>query len=300
MQQSGVFHGVILVDKPAGITSAEAVRRIKRRLGHSTRVGHLGTLDPFATGLLPILIGEATKLAPFLQEGEKEYTGVIRLGTETDTLDCTGTVVRTAAAPAPESIRLDEIAARFTGAIEQVPPRFSALKREGVRLYELARRGDEVAEPAARRVTIGALELEWTGADALRFRMRCSTGTYVRSLARDIGRALGSAAYLFELRRTRNGLFEVGSATPLDELTDALDRGDAVPIIPLRAALAGIAEVEVPAPVAARIRDGDSRALLGRVPEAGGLFKVVSDGRLVAVARATSRATAALVRGFVT
>jgi len=299
MPQRPVLHGVILVDKPAGITSAEAVRRLKRRLGRQTRVGHLGTLDPFATGLLPILVGEATKLAPFLQEGEKEYTGVMRLGAETYTLDCTGTVVRSAALPAPGATRLEELSERFSGVIEQVPPLFSALKRDGVRLYELARSGAEVPAPAARRVTIGELDLAWQGDDALRFRVRCSTGTYVRSLARDLGRALGSAAYLLELRRTRNGFFEVGNTTPLDELIAVLDRGDAMPVISPRAALAGMEEVEVTATVAARIRVGDSSALAGHIPAGGGLFKVISDGELMAVARATSRATATLVRGFV-
>ncbi len=299
MPQRPVLHGVILVDKPAGITSAEAVRRLKRRLGRQPRVGHLGTLDPFATGLLPILVGEATKLAPFLQEGEKEYTGVMRLGAETDTLDCTGTVVRSAALPAPGATRLEELSERFSGVIEQVPPLFSALKRDGVRLYELARSGAEVPAPAARRVTIGELDLAWQGDDALRFRVRCSTGTYVRSLARDLGRALGSAAYLLELRRTRNGFFEVGNTTPLDELIAVLDRGDAMPVISPRAALAGMEEVEVTATVAARIRVGDSSALAGHIPAGGGLFKVISDGELMAVARATSRATATLVRGFV-
>src|ERR1700716_1697374 len=122
------MHGIIVIDKPAGPTSAEVVRLIKSRLGRAVRVGHLGTLDPFATGVLPILIGEGTKLAPFLQEGEKEYAGLIKLGAETDTLDRTGALVRTAAAPMLEAALLDEIATQFTGVIEQTPPIFSAIK----------------------------------------------------------------------------------------------------------------------------------------------------------------------------
>ncbi len=299
MPQRPALHGVTLVDKPAGITSAEVVRRIKHRLARGTRVGHLGTLDPFATGLLPILIGEATKLAPFLQEGEKEYVGIMRLGAETDTLDPTGTIVRTATVPALEAERLAQVSARFTGVIEQTPPVFSALKRGGVRLYELARRGIEVPPPPARRVEVRLLELAAPAGDSLRFRVRCSTGTYVRSLARDIGLALDSAAYLLELRRTRNGIFEIGDATPLDEVTAALQRGEELRMTTLREALAGMDEVEVTAIVAGRIRNGDASVLAGRIPSSGGLFKVVSGGSLVAVARATSRATAVLVRGFV-
>lgn len=299
MPQRPALHGVILVDKPAGITSAEVVRRIKRQFVSGTRVGHLGTLDPFATGLLPILIGEATKLAPFLQEGEKEYVGIIRLGAETDTLDPTGTIVRTAAVPALEAARLVQVSAGFTGVIEQTPPVFSALKRGGVRLYELARRGTEVPPPAARRVEVRLIELSATAADSLRFRVRCSTGTYIRSLARDIGRALDSAAYLLELRRMRNGVFEIGDATPLDDLIAALQRGDEVRMTTMLEALAGMEEVTVTATVATRIRNGDASVLAECIPSAGGLFKVVSSGSLIAIARRTSRVTATLVRGFV-
>src|SRR5690348_3972653 len=138
--------GILLIDKPGGITSAEVVRRIKARVRPS-RVGHLGTLDPFATGLLPILVGEGTKLAPFLQDGEKQYEGTIALGVETDTLDPTGLAVRTADVPAITPAMLAETAARFTGRIVQQPPIFSAIKRGGVPLYKLARRGDEVEPP---------------------------------------------------------------------------------------------------------------------------------------------------------
>src|ERR1700730_9248542 len=144
------MHGVIIIDKPSGPTSAEVVRLVKARHGRKTRVGHLGTLDPFANGVLPILVGEGTKLASFLQEGEKEYAGLVALGAETDTLDPTGAVVRTAAIPALEAERFRRIAARFTGIIAQTPPIFSAIKREGVPLYKIARRGDAVAPPAPR------------------------------------------------------------------------------------------------------------------------------------------------------
>jgi len=292
--------GIILVDKPPGITSAEVVRRIKARV-KPARVGHLGTLDPFATGLLPIMIGEATKLAPFLEGGDKEYTGLIRLGAETDTLDRDGEVVRTAEIPALTSERLAEVARRFTGAIDQVPPIFSAIKRGGVALYKLARRGGEVEPPGARKVEIRQLSLAAEGADSIRFTALCSAGTYARSLARDIGAALGSAGCLYELRRLRNGDFRLADALPLDRVLAALeaDGGQSIPVIGLREALPTMPEVTIDASLETRLRNGDSRALDGLAPREAPLFKVVSSKpALVAVARATSRVTAVIERVF--
>src|SRR5579875_2865200 len=152
------MHGIILIDKPAGITSAEVVRRIKARV-KPLRVGHLGTLDSFATGVLPILVGDATKLAPMLEGGDKEYEGIIRLGQETDTLDRDGKVVREAPVPAIGETDLRAVERRFSGQIEQVPPIFSALKRGGVRLYELARQGVEVEPPAPRTIEVKRISL---------------------------------------------------------------------------------------------------------------------------------------------
>src|SRR5258707_15608587 len=152
------MHGVIVIDNPSGPTSAEVVRLVKARLGRHSRVGHLGTLDPFATGVLPILVGEGTKLAPFLHDGDKYYEGLIALGAETDTLDRTGEVIRTAAVPSFDAARLADIAAQFTGTVTQIPPVFSAIKRDGVPLYKLARRGDDVAPPPPREVEIAHFE----------------------------------------------------------------------------------------------------------------------------------------------
>jgi len=290
--------GIILIDKPAGPTSADVVRQIKWRV-KPARVGHLGTLDPFATGVLPILVGEATKLAPFLQDGEKHYAGLIALGTETDTLDRTGEVIRTAPVPPLDLARLEAIAAKFTGTITQTPPIFSAIKRGGVPLYKLARRGEEVAPPAPRQVEIARLELIAEGAGAIRFTMVCSPGTYVRSLARDIGIALDSAAHLAELRRVRNGAFAIESARSLDAVLAALESGgDGLCLIGLRDAVPDLPEAAVDEATAKRLRNGDSRALDGLVPARAGWFKVVADGRLVAVAEATSRVTAVIARIF--
>ncbi len=290
--------GIILVDKPAGPSSADIVRRIKARV-RPARVGHLGTLDPFATGLLPILIGEATKLAPFIQEGDRQYEGLIRVGAETDTLDRTGSVVRTAEVPALDAARLSEVAARFTGAIEQTPPVFSAIKRSGVPLYKLARRGAEIAPPPARRVEIKSLRLEAENGSSIRFALVCSPGTYVRALARDIGLALQSAAHLFELRRLRTGIFSVEQASALEEVLAELESGGAVALIGLREALPSMPEVSLDGAAERRLRNGDSRALDGLVPPGSTCFKVVAGERLVAIAEATSRVTARTLRVFV-
>ena len=289
--------GVLLVDKPAGITSAEAVRQVKARV-RPARVGHLGTLDPFATGLLPILIGEATKLAPFLQDGEKEYEGVIRLGVATDTLDRTGVEIETAPVPPLAATALSRTAARFTGKIVQQPPIFSAIKRAGVPLYKLARRGVEVEPPPPREVEISRLALEAIDAGSIGFVATCSTGTYMRSLARDIGVALGTVAHLAELRRLRSGSFTLAKARPLAAVLEALAERNSTGLIGMREALGAMAEAEADVLGVRRLRNGDSRVLDGLVPEGAKLFKVVSEDALIAVAEATSRVTARVVRVF--
>jgi tRNA pseudouridine55 synthase len=262
-------------------------------------VGHLGTLDPFASGLLPILIGEATKLAPFIQDGSKVYEGLIALGTETDTLDRTGAVIRTAAQPELNAQDLASVAARFTGAIEQVPPVFSALKRAGIPLYKLARGGCEVEPPASRQVQIHELTLESQGPAMLRFTASCSTGTYMRSLARDVGLALGTVAHLSELRRLRSGNFTIRHALTAAEVLDALEQGGTADIlINLREALAELPEVAVEGIIEQRLRNGDSRALDFLAPPQAALFKVIANGHLLAVAEVVSRVTARVLRGF--
>jgi tRNA pseudouridine55 synthase len=296
---------VLIVDKPAGITSAEVVRQIKARV-RPDRVGHLGTLDPFATGLLPIMIGEATKLAPFLQDGEKEYEGVIRLGVETDTLDRTGAEIQTAEVPPFTAETLAAVAARFTGKIVQQPPIFSAIKRDGVPFYKLARRGVEVEPPPPREVEISRLVLDaqldtqpdTKDARSIHFVATCSTGTYMRSLARDIGVALGTVAHLAELRRLRNGSFTLEQARPLAAVLEALAAKDPSGMIGMREALAAMPEAEADATQVRRLRNGDSRALDGLVPQGAKLFKVVNAGALIAVAEAASRVTARVVRVF--
>ena len=287
--------GIILVDKPSGITSAEVVRRIKAKV-KPARVGHLGTLDPFATGVLPIMVGEGTKLAPMLEGGDKVYEGVIKLGAETDTLDRDGKVVREAPVPVTEPARLAEVARQFTGKIDQVPPVFSAIKRDGVRMYKLARKGnpEDLEPPPIRNVEIKALSLEVIGPEEIRFVATCSPGTYARALARDIGVALGTVAHLHELRRTRSGHFAIEKAVSLDDALTIEPRH----LIGLRDALPDLAELEVDDKTEKLLRNGDSRALEGQVPAGTEMFKVIFQGQLIAVAQATSRVTATIVRGF--
>ncbi len=292
------MHGVIIIDKPSGPTSAEIVRLVKSRLGRKTRVGHLGTLDPFATGVLPILVGEGTKLAPFLDKGEKEYTGIIVLGAETDTLDRTGEIVRTAPLPELDSERLDTVAARFIGTIQQTPPIFSAIKREGVPLYKMARRGEDVEPPAPRTVEITRLELRAESPDRISFVVACSSGMYVRSLARDIGLALESAAHLLELRRTRNGTFAIAQAVPLPTAMEELERKDYHSIIGMREALGTLPEVPIDSATERRLRNGDSRALDGLAPRNTEFYKVIAHENLVAVAEPNSRITSTIARIF--
>ncbi|MGA7871412.1 MAG: tRNA pseudouridine(55) synthase TruB [Candidatus Binatus sp.] len=293
------MNAILLVDKPAGISSAEVVRRVKSRV-KPARVGHLGTLDPFATGLLPIMIGEATKLAPFIDGGDKQYAGLIRLGVETDTLDRDGAVVRRAKVPEISAEKLARVAARFTGAIEQVPPVYSAIKRAGVPLYRLARRGADVAPPERRSVEIKRLDLTYEAPAAIRFVATCSPGTYARALARDLGVALGTVAHLEQLRRTRNGAFSLTDAMPLADVLAALDSGaPTLRLISPRAALVGMPELVVDIADEKRLRNGDSRVLDSQVPQGASLFKVISQhGELIAVARATSRVTAIVERIF--
>ena len=293
------MNAVIVIDKPAGITSAEVVRRIKRSV-KPARVGHLGTLDPFATGVLPILIGEATKLAPFLEGGDKRYAGLIKLGVETDTLDPDGSVVRTAPVPLLNPQCVAAIERRFSGRLSQVPPVFSALKRAGVPLYRLARKGVDVRPPPPRKIEIKVLKLETASRDTLRFELGCSAGTYVRSLARDIGVALQSAAHLAELRRLQSGDFSLPAA-PLERVLAAIGTQDlaSIQLIAPSDALGHLPRVVVDEAQERRLRNGDSSALDSIAPAGAEIFRVVqSSGDLIAIARATSRVTAVIERIF--
>ncbi len=211
-------NGVLLLDKPSGMTSNAALQTA-RRLFNAAKAGHTGTLDPMASGLLPLTFGEATKFSQMLLDADKGYVATVRLGIETDSGDAEGKVLSVR----PVAVSGTELAAvlrRFTGEIEQIPPMYSALKRGGKPLYEYARAGVEI-EREARRVCIHALELETCGDDSFIIRVECSKGTYIRSLAMDIGAVLGCGAHLAALRRTRIGAFQIGDAVPLQALEAA-------------------------------------------------------------------------------
>jgi tRNA pseudouridine55 synthase len=243
------MNGILILDKPAGLTSAEVVRRVKGRIG--VKVGHLGTLDPFATGVLPLCVGEGTKIAQFLNTSDKRYEGLIRLGSATDTGDRTGTVIRTAPVPVLEEAELERVARTFTGPILQVPPMYSAIKREGVPLYRLARSGIQV-ERDPRPVHLASLRLESREPELLWFEALCSKGTYVRVLAEDIGAALGSAAHLETLCRTGFGRFDLKQAVGLDVWDPAGRTG----LVSVAEALAHLPAVRLSASAACAAREG--------------------------------------------
>ncbi|RMH39416.1 MAG: tRNA pseudouridine(55) synthase TruB [Deltaproteobacteria bacterium] len=234
------MHGVAIIDKPAGMTSAEVVARVKRIAG-VRRCGHTGTLDPMATGVLPVCLGEATKLAGYLTAEDKAYDGEMVLGVETDTLDREGRVVRTADASGMTRAALERAMAQWVGEIDQIPPMYSAVKRDGRRLHELARAGEVVDRPP-RRVRVDSFALRGFDPPRASFSVVCSKGTYVRSLVADVGAALGCGAHLAALRRTRAGRFGLDRAVPLAGLdaaalrahlidpAEAVDRLRAVPV----------------------------------------------------------------------
>jgi tRNA pseudouridine55 synthase len=281
--------GLLLVDKPEGMTSAGAIRALKPRLGR-TKVGHLGTLDPFASGLLPLCLGEATKVARYLLAERKAYTGTIRLGVVTDTLDRTGQPLESMPVPPLAQVALDALAARFTGPQEQVPPMYSALKRAGVPLYKLARRGIEV-ERQPRQVEIMRLDLVRHDEERIDFSVVCSKGTYVRVLAADLGRALGTVAHLEGLRRTRVGQFSIEQATPLATLA-ASGAEESLPLLGVREALAGYAAFPAPAVGVARLRRGQQEPLSSLpAPRSAGETALVLDpaGEVAAVIEAAGR-----------
>jgi tRNA pseudouridine55 synthase len=217
--------GLLLVDKPAGMTSHDVVDVVRRAYGERS-VGHLGTLDPFATGLLVLLLGRATRLANFIEGEPKEYDAAVVFGSETDTDDCTGAVSRTASLPDVAAVR--DAIGTLTGEIEQVPPAYSAKQVDGRRAYDAARAGVALELPPVRvhvhEWRVGALTPE-----RLEASITCEGGTYIRALARDLGRACGSAAHLAALRRTRVGGFSVDDAASLDRL-----RSDPPPVRRLR------------------------------------------------------------------
>ncbi len=252
--------GVLLLDKPSGLTSNAALQTA-RRLLNAAKAGHTGTLDPMASGLLPLTFGEATKFSQMLLDADKSYEAQVRLGVQTDSGDADGAVIATRPVEVDEA-RLQAALARFRGEIEQVPPMYSALKRDGKALYEYARAGIEV-EREARRVAIHALELVAFSGERFSIRVDCSKGTYIRSLAMDIGAVLGCGAHLCGLRRTRIGRFEAADAVTLEALEAApADARDAL-LEPVDALVAHLDAVSLDADEARALMQGRTLARTG-------------------------------------
>ncbi|HMT06905.1 MAG TPA: tRNA pseudouridine(55) synthase TruB [Pyrinomonadaceae bacterium] len=253
------MNGILIIDKPAGITSHDVVYRVRRAL-KTKRVGHTGTLDPFATGVMVVLVGQATRLAQFLDKDEKEYVADVRFGFETMTGDRTGERRLGGRESRRQGelsqVEIEAVLPRFRGEIEQVPPMYSAKKVDGKKLYELARKGETI-ERKAVKVNISNLEItsEIRLTD-LGIRVRCSAGTYIRTLAEDIARAAGSAAHLAELRRTAAGSFTIDQAITLDELQQLDDPTSA--LTPMETAVAHLPEFVLREDRVAKTRNGMS------------------------------------------
>ncbi len=285
--------GILLLDKPAGESSNRALQRVKR-LYRAAKAGHTGSLDPLATGMLPICLGEATKVSGYLLDADKEYLARCRLGVATDTGDADGQV--TVEKPLPDDLAREQVEAcmqPLRGEIEQVPPMYSALKHQGERLYRLARRG-EVVERKPRTVTVHGLELVELGAQELALRIRCSKGTYIRTLVEELGRCLQCGAHVTSLRRTGLGPFHGAAMTTLEDLQDRAANGgfaalDAL-LLPAETALEGWPAVRLPADAAHYLLQGQP-VWVPRAPDAGwvtvfgpdrfiGVGEILDDGRV--------------------
>jgi tRNA pseudouridine55 synthase len=282
-------HGWIILDKPVGMTSTHAVSIVKR-LFAAKRAGHAGTLDPLASGCLPIALGEATKTVPFVMDGRKAYRFSVRWGEERDTDDAEGRVVATSDARASEA-EIRELLPQFTGSIEQVPPRFSAIKVDGERAYDMARDGEDVALKP-RTVDIHRLDLvEVPDPDSTVFAAECGKGTYVRALARDMGRLLGCHGHVAALRRTGVGPFTEPDMIPLERLESLCHRAAAGELslaqvlLPVETALDDIPALAISKADAARLQRGQAVLMRGRdAPVFRGMIYVTASGRLIALA----------------
>jgi tRNA pseudouridine55 synthase len=296
--------GVVVVNKPSGPTSFDVVRRVKG-LFKAKRVGHTGTLDPTATGVLPICVGEATKVAGFIADGEKEYEATVRFGQVTDTQDAAGKVLETRPVEGLSEDRVREALRSFVGLIEQTPPMYSARKVEGKRLYELARAGEEV-ERVPRTVNVDEARLTFLQPPDCGIFVRCSKGTYLRTLAHDLGARIGCGAHLRELRRLRVASFGIDESVGLDELMAAAKQGRdelARYLKPLDRALEGLAELRLDPHLSRRVAHGHtpgpadlSRLRAPPYPRGRRVRLVDPTGQVLAVAESDGVGTLKLLR----
>lgn len=248
------MNGLLLVDKPCGITSFEVVRKVRRWCG-TRQVGHCGTLDPSATGVLPVAVGSATRLVEYLMAGDKEYVATLRLGTVTDTQDGDGQILATQPWDHVDRQALETALAGFVGEIRQVPPMHSALKRDGVPLYRLARQGVHV-EREPRPVRIDAIEILAVALPDVTLRVTCGKGTYIRTLCHDLGQALGCGAFMATLRRTRCGQFGIDQCHSVARLEGLAAAGTPLPLVDSAAALADWPGLQVRPAAVPRLANG--------------------------------------------
>ena len=285
-------NGIIIIDKPRDWTSMDVCAKL-RGIFHEKRVGHAGTLDPMATGVLPVFIGRATRAVEFASESEKEYLAEIKLGVVTNTQDTTGEILE----KRPVSVTREELEgalAHFRGNILQIPPMYSAIKRDGKKLYELARAGKEVERPP-RPVTIHALEAgEQTGPDTYTLRVRCSKGTYVRTLCHDIGRALGCGGCMSALRRTGAAGFTLADAVTLEAVQAAPD--PAALLRPVDGCFRGYDAVEITGRALSRARNGNPFPCPAGVPD--GVYRFYGPGGEFLLLGRCQAGTATTIKSF--
>lgn len=272
--------GILIVDKPAGLTSHDVVAQV-RRLAGTKKVGHAGTLDPLATGVLVLAVGKATRLLEYLTGHDKQYLATITLGATTSTYDAEGKVTSTAPGPLPDRATAEQALVAFRDEIIQVPPIYSAVKQGGEALYIKARRGEAVSLPP-RKVAIYALDLLGYEPPNLEVRVRCSKGTYIRSLAHDLGQALGTGAFLSALRREASGPFTLAHAHPLPALEQAAAEGQLKGLLlPPGAGLEALPAVPLTPGEATALRHG--QPIGGPPAERGTIGRALRDGQLVAI-----------------
>jgi len=280
------MNGVLVLDKPKGITSQKAVSEVNKVI-KAKRAGHTGTLDPFATGVLPICFDTATKIIPYMKNDFKKYEAVIHLGISTDTLDNTGKVLKEEDPGILNKNLITDAFSKYKGKIMQIPPMYSAVKKDGIRLYELARKGIEV-ERAPKAVTINKIELVEFDSPYVRFTVECSRGTYIRVLAEDISNDLGCGGHLTELRRIESDGFNIDRAVTLEDV-----KNGNIELASLNDVLSHMIEIKVSSDLAGQIRQGKqikkSHLNLNDLPDfnAGDHLKIYEDSGLISITEAT-------------
>lgn len=298
-RDSRAVSGILLLDKPAGISSNRALQIAKRLYG-AAKAGHTGSLDPLATGLLPICFGEATKIAGYLLGSRKAYAAQCRLGATTTTDDAEGEIVDSRPVPALDDARIDAALSTLRGRIVQTPPAYSAIKQGGVPLYKRARRGEDVVVPS-REVDVERFDLQGRNGDVLNLHVECGSGTYVRSLVRDLGERLGCGAHLTALRRLWVDPFRDPDIHTLDSLQQVADDGGTAALdrilVPLVTGLSALPSLDLTEEQTRRLRHGQRLSLSTEVPLP--LCRALdAQGRLVALVRLEADGGVAVVRGF--